>query len=116
MQDPIFTDRETAREKLTAKLEREQRLLAKIEEERKLPASCRTTFTTFSPNWIIEDAEWRLRWLDCAPEGANHQLAPLQDKNGVPMGGVYNENVGPGEALRNARAAHGRNPLSGAAA
>ena len=77
---PIFKTREEAREILTAKI-----------------ASCRRqmddprAFSTTPPQYLIRDAEWRLRWIDCAPEGANHQCAPLQDKNGVPCGGTYNE-------------------------
>lgn len=102
MQSPIFTDRETARRTLIEKIAAALRQLAD-------PRG----FSTFSPHWLIEDAEWRLRWIDCAPEGANHQCAPLQDKHGVPMGGIYNENIGPNQALRAARAAHGLNPNGG---
>lgn len=102
-QQPITKTREEARAILTTKIESERRALAD-------PRS----FSTTPPAYLIADAEWRLRWIDCAPEGANHQCAPLQDKRGVPMGGVYDENVGPNEALRNARIARGRHPISGA--
>lgn len=85
---PIFTDREAARSALTAKVASQRGELA-------------------------ADAAWRLRWIDCAPAGANHLLAPLQDKRGVPMGGVYHENLGPSQALREARARRGLHPLTG---
>lgn len=98
---PIVTDRETARAKLTAKIASQQRLLADPH-----------AFATIDPNYIIADAEFRLRWIDCAPEGANHCLAPMQDKRGVPMGGVFNENVGPCKNLREARIARGRHPFA----
>jgi hypothetical protein len=111
--EPIFTGREDARELLTAKLDRERQFLAAWEAEKHLPASLRRHFTTIDPRVIIKDAEWRLRWIDCAPDGANHQCAPMQDKRGVPCGTTWNENVGPGLALREARAARGLNPLSG---
>jgi hypothetical protein len=100
---PIYTDREMARAYLEDKIERERRLLAD-------PRG----FSTIDPHYLIEDAEWRLRWIDCAPDGANHILAPFQDKRGVPMGGVENENLGANQELRAARAARGRHPLSGA--
>jgi hypothetical protein len=102
MHEPVFKTREQARELLTRKIERARRWLAD-------PYG----FATISPHYLIEDADWRLRWIDCAPEGANHCCAPLQDKRGVPMGGVYDENVGPCKALREARAARGLHPLSG---
>jgi hypothetical protein len=111
--DPIFTDRETARLKLALKADSQRRLAAQIEAEKHLPAGCRRTFVTISPVYLAEDAEFRLRWIDCAPEGANHLLAPLQGKDGVPMSGVSYEAVGPGPALREARLKHGRHPLSG---
>lgn len=95
----IHLDREEARKLLTDKIVYEQKIL-----DQKL-------FSTYDPRWIIEDAKFRLRWIDCAPEGANHLCAPLQDKNGVPMGGNYNENVGPGQNLREARKARGLNPF-----
>jgi hypothetical protein len=104
MQAPIFKTREEARAILTTKIENQRRAAAD-------PRS----FATTPPAYLIRDAEWRLRWIDCAPEGANHQCAPLQDKNGVPCGGNYDENVGPGQALREARVRHGRNPFSGQA-
>lgn len=96
-------DRETAREIL----------FQKIAYERKRLADPRA-FSTFNPNWVIEDAEWRLRWIDCAPDGARHGIAPLMDKRGIPCGGFNDENVGPCQALRDARLALGRNPFSGA--
>ena len=115
MHDPIVTDRETARAKLSEKLAWEREFLARKQAEAHLPAALRQNFSTMPSEWIIEDAEWRLRWIDCAPDGANHQCAPLQDKQGVPMGTARNENVGPGLALREARAARGLNPFSGIA-
>jgi hypothetical protein len=98
---PIYTAREDARAKLEAKIASERRHLADP-----------LAFATIDPHYLIADAEWRLRWLDCAPAGANHLLAPLQDKRGVPMGGVHREDVGPCKALREARAARGLDPLS----
>jgi hypothetical protein len=106
MQDPIFKTREEARVLLTEKLERERDFLARLYMGENL-------FSTFDPRWIIEDAEWRLRWIDCAPEGANHQCAPLQDKQGVPMGGVVHENLGAPKNIRELRLARGRHPLTG---
>jgi hypothetical protein len=99
---PRFTDREKARERLTVKIADERRRLAD-------PLG----FSTVDPIYLIVDAEWRLRWLDCAPEGANHIVAPMQDKRGVPMGDCWNENVGPCAALRDARRARGLDPFSG---
>lgn len=99
---PNNQTRERARENLTKKVAGQRRILADPH-----------AFSTVDPHYLIEDAEFRLRWIDCAPEGANHQVAPLQDKDGVPMGGNYNENVGPNEALRNARSKRGLNPFSG---
>lgn len=103
--NPQYNDRETARAFLTATIERQRRILADPR-----------AFTNIDPNYLIEVAEFRLRWIDCAPEGANHLLAPMQDKRGVPMGGVHDENVGPGQALREARAKRGLNPFVGLAA
>jgi hypothetical protein len=103
--EPVHHDREAAREALTRKIAGERKLLADPQG-----------FSTIDPNWLIADAEWRLRWIDCAPDGANHIVAPLQDKAGVPMGTARNENVGPGRALREARAARGLHPIAGAAA
>lgn len=100
---PVLHKREEARVALVAKIEQERRLLAD-------PLG----FSTIDPNYIIADAEWRLRWIDCAPDSANHCVAPLQDKRGVPMGGVHNENLGPCKALREARVARGLHPISGA--
>lgn len=104
-QKPIFKTREEARAILTTKIESERRLQIEIERG--------TGFATTPPAYLIADAEWRLRWIDCAPEGANHQCAPLQDKRGVPMGGVYNENLGASQAVRDARVERGRDPISG---
>jgi hypothetical protein len=100
-QKPIHTDRETARVKLMAKIADTKR---GIENK---------SFSTYPLDALLADAEFRLRYLDCAPEGANHLLAPLQDKRGVPMGNAWNENIGPGVHLRNARVARGLNPFSG---
>lgn len=91
-----FIDREAAREILTHKVN-----------------AADPVWSTIDPAFIRNDAAWRLRWIDCAPEGANHQCAPLQDKRGIPMGGNYNENIGPNAAVRKARAARGRHPISG---
>jgi hypothetical protein len=100
--EPVYTSREDARRMLAAKIERARRHLADPR-----------AFATIDPHYIIADAEWRLRWLACAPDGANHCVAPLQDKRGVPMGTAWDENVGPSQALRDARAARGLNPFSG---
>lgn len=97
-----FTDRETARGVLLGKIDAERRLLADPR-----------AFCTIDPSYLIRDAEWRLRWIDCAPDGANHIVAPLQDKTGTPMGTARDENMGPCQALRDARTAVGRNPFSG---
>lgn len=78
-----------------------ERLVAKVENYRRAVADPRH-FATVDPQIILDDAEWRLRWLDCAPDGANHQLAPMQDKTGTPMGMAFGENVGPCRALRDA--------------
>ena len=95
-------DREAARVALLAKIDHLTRSLTD-------PKS----FATIDPNYLIEDAAFRLRWIDCAPAGARHCVAPLQDKNGVPMGAAWNENVGPCEELRKARAARGLHPFAG---
>ncbi len=107
----INTDREEAREMLLSKVERYTRVAALIADP-SIPLH-RKPFSTHDAGQIAADAEWRLRWIDCAPEGANFLLAPLQDKRGVPCGDAYREDVGPGEALRNARAARGLCPFSG---
>lgn len=65
-------------------------------------------FATMPDEFILADAEFRLRWIDCAPEGANHQTAPMMDKTGRPMGMAFDENIGPGRALREAHARKGR--------
>lgn len=105
MSDHVDTrkTREEAREALTAKIEHERRCMADPQ-----------LFATIDPSYLIQDAEWRLRWINCAPEGARHCVAPLQDKNGVPMGTAWSEDVGPCKALREARAARGLDPLTGA--
>lgn len=72
-------------------------------------------FSTYPWDAIVEDARWKLRWIDCAPDGARHQAAPMQDKQGVPCGDCWDENVGPGQALREARIRRGLNPFSGSA-
>jgi len=95
-------DRETARAALIAKIAGQKRIL-----------NDPLGFATIDPNILIADAEFRLRFIDCAPDGARHCTAPLQDKNGTPMGGVFNENLGPNRALREARIARHLNPFSG---
>jgi len=102
--DRRTTDREAARRYLVAKIAGQRRIIADPR-----------AFTSYDPAWIIADAEQRLRWLDCAPEGARFCLAPFQDKNGVPMGSAWRENLGPCKALREAYAARGFHPLGGAA-
>jgi hypothetical protein len=102
MQNSPPLDRERARAILKGKIEAEKRILADP-----------YAFTTISPQYIIDDAEWRLRWIDCAPAGARYLLAPMQDKTGTPMGSVWDENLGPCLALREAYVARGRNPFSG---
>lgn len=93
---PRFTDREAARAILTARV-----------------AAPDPLFSTIDPSYLRDWAADRLRWIDCAPEGANHFVAPMQDKEGVPMGTTWSENVGVCAALRDARAARGLHPLSG---
>lgn len=112
-QQPRHLTREEARKLLIDKVDHQTRLLQRMEAEAHLPAALRREFSTVDPRVLIEDAEWRLRWIDCAPEGARHGAAPMQDKRGVPMGGVYDENVGPNQALRAARAARGLCPFGG---
>ena len=107
----IHRDREEARAKLLAKLESQRRIRDQIADP-SIPLYAKP-FTTYPPELIIADAEWRLRWIDCAPEGANYILAPMQDKAGVPCGGVFSELVGPGKALREAYAARGLHPICG---
>lgn len=103
--DPQFHTREEARAKLTAKIADQEN----IRDDPK-------RFSTYDPQAIIDDAEFRLRWIDCAPDEANHQTAILMDKDGVPLGGNYDENLGPCKGLREARASRGRHPLGGQAA
>jgi hypothetical protein len=69
-------------------------------------------FATVDPRIIADHCERVLRTLDCAPDGARFQLAPMQDKAGVPCGTAWNENVGPGQALRAARAKRGLLPYA----
>ena len=89
---PRFIDREAARETLAQKVERYTRAIDDPQH-----------FSTVDPRFIRDDAAFRLRWIDCAPEGANHQTAPMQDKTGTPMGGAFDESVGPCKNLREAR-------------
>lgn len=109
----IHRDREEARAKLLEKVASQTRIAEAMERERHLPAALRRTFTTIEPAYLINDAIWRLRWIDCAPEGANFLLAPMQDKRGVPMGTAHSELVGPCQAVREARAARGLHPVAG---
>src|SRR5262245_6168042 len=95
-QQPVERDRESARLILHAKVTAPPPL-----------------FSTIDPAIITADAEWRLRWIDCAPEGARHGVAPMQDKQGVPCGTCFSENMGPTRDLRDARIRHGLHPISG---
>lgn len=70
-------------------------------------------FSTYSRTDLIAFYIERLRWIECAPEGAWFTVAPMQDKLGVPCGTTYHEDVGPGQALRKARIRIGVHPLSG---
>lgn len=81
-------------------------LTLKIEHQRLIQADARA-FTTIDPQYLIDHAEWCLRWMDCAPEGARHFVAPLQDKDGRPCGANFSENVGPSKAMREAWIARG---------
>jgi hypothetical protein len=85
-------NREDARHYLTAKIDHQRR---------------RVDFSNIDRDHLVEDATFRLRWLDCAPEGALFCVAPLQDKAGIPCGTAWSENVGPCKALREARTARG---------
>jgi len=107
----VHIDREEARAKLLAKVETYSRVAAQIADPT-IPLH-RKPFSTHDPNMIVADAEWRLRWIDCAPEGANYLLAPLQDKAGVPCGSAWREDVGPNRELREAYAARGLHPIAG---
>lgn len=100
-----FIDRETARRSLTDKVAHYTRAMSDPRH-----------FSTVDPAFIRDDAAFRLRWIDCAPDGANHQTAPLADKRGTPMGYAIDENVGACQTLRAARARRGRHPLTGLAA
>jgi hypothetical protein len=110
---PVIHNREEAREILQEKIASQTRLRNKIEQERSLSPQFRTTFTTIDPSYLIDDAEWKLRWIDCGPDSANYLVAPMQDKMGIPCGTCWSENVGPNEALRQARINYGLNPFSG---
>lgn len=70
-------------------------------------------FSTIDPNYLIRFAVENLRWIDCAPEGASFIVAPMMDKQGTPMGGKNNENLGPNQALRQARMNRNLHPISG---
>lgn len=107
----INRDREAVRLALLDKVERYARVRDQIADPT-IPLH-RKPFITHDPGELVSDAEWRLRWIDCAPEGANFLLAPLQDKRGVPCGDAYREDVGPGIALREARSRRGLCPFSG---
>ena len=107
----VHRDREEARATLLAKLESHTRMAAQITDP-SIPLH-RKPFCTHDPNVIAEDAAWRLRWIDCAPEGANYLLAPMQDKAGVPCGSAWREDVGPCRELRDAYAARGLHPIAG---
>ena len=95
--EPRFTDRETAREYRKQEIARPDPI-----------------FSTYDPEWIRGFHKEALKWIDCAPEGANHILAPLQGKDGRPCN-VWenNENIGPNRAMREARAVRGLNPFNG---
>lgn len=71
------------------------------------------SFSTYSRTDLIAFYIDRLRWIECAPEGAWFIVAPMQDKHGVPCGTEFRENIGPGPALRKARIRRGLHPISG---
>lgn len=101
--DRRTTDREQARATLLTKVES-----CRVHEaDQLLPAYARKHFCTYDPKAMREDAEFRLRWLDCAPEGARFVTAPLMDKQGTPLGMNNDENIGPGKAMREAYARRG---------
>ena len=85
--------------------------------ERNIPATLesirRGDFCTHDQGYLVRFMKFNQRWIDCAPEGAGFILAPLQDFAGVPCGPATDMNVGPNEALRNARAKRGLCPFSG---
>jgi hypothetical protein len=94
---PVFHDREQAREYRMREMSR-----------------AKAIFCTYPDYLTRQWAIWGLWWIDCAPEGANHILAPLQGKDGRPMGvSDNNENLGPNQALREARRKRGLNPFNG---
>lgn len=84
-----FTSREQAREYLTAEVARQLRQLADPND-----------FCTYDRNWLLAYQRRLLRWLNCAPEGANHLVAPLQGRYGVPCGERGSYDVGPSEGMR----------------
>lgn len=69
-------------------------------------------FCTYSRTDLIAFYIDRLRWIECAPEGAWFQVAPMMDKRGVSCGTDYSEDVGPSQGLRAALARRGRNPFT----
>jgi len=114
MRQPVYNrDRDAARTKLMATRLSQIRLREQIEAERDLPAFMRKAFTTIDPNFIIDHCEHVLRWINCAPAGANFSMAPLQDKRGVPCGDAWSENIGPSKAVRERRVARGFHPITG---
>ena len=71
-------------------------------------------FATYDPNWLRAYWIFCNWWLDCAPDGANHLLAPMQGKSGIPNDSINDsENIGPGKFLRAARAKRGLDPICG---
>lgn len=86
--------------------------LARIESARRGKEA--RDFCTWDFDEQVSWYEWRLRWLDCAPDGAHFTTAPLQGKSGIPLDGNHDcENVGPNKAVREARIRHGVHPLMG---
>lgn len=66
----------------------------------------RKPFITIDPGFLAQYAEDCLRWIDCAPAGALHLVAPLCGLDGTPMG---DRRVGLAvEACENMRAARQR--------
>jgi len=93
--EPRFHDREQAREYRLKEIARPDPI-----------------FSTYPPEWIKDFHRQAMRWIDCAPEGANHLLAPLQGKDGRPCNAFENgENLGPNKAVRKIRAERGLNPF-----
>ena len=79
------TSREDARERLTRTATEHRDMAEKMRTMS--PYDHRRPFCTYDPDQLADYAEWCLRWIDCAPEGANHLIAPLQGWDGTPMGG-----------------------------